>query len=45
MVRRGQRTSYQQRIEIGERDREIAQSMGCSVGTVRKWRRRRWCNP
>ena len=45
MVRRGLRTSYQQRIEIGERavagelDREIAQSIGCSVWTVRNWRR------
>jgi transposase-like protein len=45
MAQRGQRTSYQQRIEIGERaaagerDREIAQAMGCSVWTVRKWRR------
>ncbi len=45
MAQRGQRTNYQERIEIGERaaagtnDREIAQALGCSIWTVRKWRR------
>ncbi len=45
MAPQGQRTSYQQRIEIGERaaagenDRQIAAALGCSMWTVRKWRR------
>jgi transposase InsO family protein len=45
MTRRGQRTSFQERLEITERaaagqsDPEIATVLGCSVWTVRKWRR------
>ncbi len=45
MTRRGQRTSFQERLEITERaaagqsDPEIAAVLGCSVWTVRKWRR------
>ncbi len=45
MAQRGQRTSYEQRIEMGgraaagENDRQIAAALGCSVWTVRKWRR------
>ena len=46
MLRRGQTTTLQERLDIGERaaagqsDREIAAALGCSVWTVRKWRRR-----
>src|SRR6266496_2393611 len=45
MRRRGQWTSFQERLEITERaeagqsDPEIAAVLGCSVWTVRKWRR------
>ncbi len=45
MAQQGRRTSYEQRIEMGERaaagenDRQIAAALGCSVWTVRKWRR------
>jgi Homeodomain-like domain len=45
MTRRGQRTSFQERLEITERaeagqsDPEIAAAIGCSAWTVRKWRR------
>ncbi len=43
---RGQRTSFQVRLEImeqasaGLKDTQIASALGCSVWTVRKWRRR-----
>lgn len=46
MNRRGQRTTLQERLEIVERvaagrtDAEIADALGCSRWTVRKWRRR-----
>jgi len=46
MIRRGQTTTFQERLEIGERaaagqsDPAIAAALGCSVWTVRKWRRR-----
>jgi transposase-like protein len=46
MVRRGQRTSFEERIEIGERwesgqtDPQIATAMGRPLPTVRKWRRK-----
>lgn len=46
MRRRGQTTSLQERVVIGEKaeagysDSEIAQMIGCSIYTVRKWRRR-----
>jgi DNA-binding CsgD family transcriptional regulator len=46
MIRRGQTTTLQERLDIGERaaagqsDPEIAAGLGCSVWTVRKWRRR-----
>ena len=46
MRRRGQTTSFQERLEIGEKaaagysDPRIAGMLGCSVPTVRKWRRR-----
>jgi Homeodomain-like domain-containing protein len=46
MLRRGQTTTFQERLEITERaaagqsDPEIAATLGCSVWTVRKWRRR-----
>jgi hypothetical protein len=46
MLRRGQTTTLQERLDIGERaaagesDPEIATALGCSVWTVRKWRRR-----
>jgi transposase InsO family protein len=46
MLRRGQTTTLQERLDISERaaagqsDREIATALGCSVWTVRKWRRR-----
>src|SRR6516225_1340225 len=47
MLRRGQMTTFQERLDISERaaagqsDPEIAMALGCSVWTVRKWRRRR----
>src|SRR5258708_13238680 len=43
---RGQTTSFQARLEIMEQasaglnDTQIATALGCSVWTVRKWRRR-----
>jgi len=46
MIRRGQTTNFQERLEISERaaagqsDPEIAAALGCSVWTVRTWRRR-----
>jgi transposase-like protein len=46
MVRRGQKTTFEERIEIGERweagqtDSEIAAAMERRVPTVRKWRRK-----
>jgi transposase-like protein len=46
MAKRGRRTSFEERIEIGERweagqtDPEVAAAMGRSVWTVRKWRRK-----
>ena len=46
MVRRGQRTSFEERIEIGERwesgqtDPQIATAIGRPLPTVRKWRRK-----
>jgi len=46
MIRRGQTTTLQERLDISERaaagesDPEIAAALGCSVWTVRKWRRR-----
>jgi len=46
MLRRGQTTTFQERLDISERaaagqpDPEIATALGCSVWTVRKWRRR-----
>ena len=46
MIRRGQTTTLQEQLDIGERaaagqsDPEIAAGLGCSVWTVRKWRRR-----
>ena len=46
MVRRGQKTSLEERIEIGERwesgqtDPQIATAMGRPLPTVRKWRRK-----
>lgn len=46
MNRKGQTTTAEERISIGERwergqtDAEIAEAMGCSVWVVRKWRRR-----
>ncbi len=46
MRRKGQTTTLEERIEIGERweagqtDREIAEATGCSVWVVRKWRRK-----
>lgn len=45
MHRRGQKTTFQERIliselaEAGHTDPEIATYLGCSVWTVRKWRR------
>jgi hypothetical protein len=45
MVRQGQTTTLQERVDITERaaagqsDSEIAAVLGCSVWTVRKWRR------
>ena len=45
MHRRGQMTTFQKRLEITERaaagqsDPDIAATLGCSVWTVRKWRR------
>src|SRR5438105_6062120 len=52
MRRRGQTTTFQERLDITERaaagqsDPEIAAELGCSVWTVRKWRRcgqHQWC--
>lgn len=46
MLRRGQTTTFPERLDITERaaagqsDPEIAAELGCSVWTVRKWRRR-----
>ena len=46
MRQRGQTTTFQTRLEIGEHaaaglnDPQIASVVGCSVWTVRKWRRR-----
>ena len=46
MAQRGRRTTFKERVEIGERweagqkDPEIAAAMGLSVWTVRKWRRK-----
>ena len=45
MFRRGQITTFQERLAVTERatagqsDPEIAAAVGCSVWTVRKWRR------
>jgi transposase len=45
MAQRGKPTTFEERIEIGERweagqsDPEIAEAIRCSVWTVRKWRR------
>ena len=45
MIRHGQTTTFQERLDITERaaagqsDPEIATALGCEVGTVRKWRR------
>lgn len=45
MLQRGQRTSFQERLDIaeraatGQRDPEIASALGRSIWTVRKWRR------
>ena len=44
MVRQGQTTTFQERVDITERaaagqsDSEIAAALGCSMWTVRKWR-------
>jgi hypothetical protein len=46
LLRRGQTTTFPERLDITERaaagqsDPEIAATLGCSVWTVRKWRRR-----
>lgn len=46
MVRRGRKTSLEERLEMGERgqagqtDAQIAQAMDFSIWTVRKWRRK-----
>ena len=46
MLRRGQTTTFPERLDITERaaagqsDSEIAAAPGCEVGTVRTWRRR-----
>jgi transposase len=46
MLRRGQITSFAERVTIleraaaGQSDSVIAASLGCSLWTVRKWRRR-----
>jgi transposase len=46
MAQKGQLTTFEERIEIGERweagqsDPEIAVAMSRSVWTVRKWRRK-----
>jgi transposase InsO family protein len=45
MNRRGQRTTFQERVEIAERaaagqtDAQSAATLGCSIETIRKWRR------
>jgi hypothetical protein len=44
MIRRGQTTTFPERLDITERaaagqsDPEIAAALGCSVWTVRQWR-------
>ncbi len=46
MRQRGQTTTFQTRLEISEHaaaglnDPQIATAVGCSMWTVRKWRRR-----
>ncbi len=45
MHRRGQTTTLQERLQIaeqaaGQTDAQLARTIGCSVWTVRKWRRR-----
>src|SRR5690349_21480187 len=46
MRQRGQTTTFQMRLEISENaaaglnDTQLATALGCSVWTVRKWRRR-----
>jgi transposase-like protein len=46
MRQKGRTTILEERIEIGERweagqkDGEIAEEMGCSKWTIRKWRRK-----
>ncbi len=46
MRQRGQTTTFQTRLEISEyaaaglNDAQLATAVGCSVWTVRKWRRR-----
>ena len=46
MLRRGQTTTFQEQLDIieraaaGQSDPAIAAALGCSVWTVRKWRRR-----
>ncbi len=46
MQRRGQTTTYQERLQIGERaatgqaDAAIAATLGCARWTARTWRRR-----
>ena len=46
MLRRGQTTTFQERLDITERaaagqaDPQIAMALGCSIWTARKWRRR-----
>ena len=46
MLRRGQTTTFPERLDISERaaagqsNSEIAAALGCSIWTVRKWRRR-----
>jgi hypothetical protein len=46
MRQRGQTTTFQMRLEMSEyataglNDTQIATALGCSVWTVRKWRRR-----
>jgi transposase-like protein len=46
MAQRGRTTTFEERIEIGERweggqtDPEIAEAMGRPLATVRKWRRK-----
>ena len=46
MTHPGRTTTFAERLEVGERwsagerDPDIAKAMGCSIWTVRKWRRR-----